>query len=143
MTDPTMHTVSFKSEYSNPLAQAASVASGLAASFRTELELATPNGEAQDCVFHGAALIVDGWLELECADDKESLASYKASLSRECRKMYGFGCKVVNSQLIGTKVGAGKGAKEKDSDLVKAVKAWELTATPQQIAEALAVFAAK
>jgi len=130
--------VTFDSEYVNPFAQAASTSKGLAAAFRGALEDSFTNGLiAEECIFSNVDLIVEGWEEIERNDDKETLASYKASLATQSRKMFGFGCKVQNSNLVGTKVGAGKGAANTDSIAVKTLKAFESGASEAQKKEML------
>lgn len=130
--------VEFMSEYENKLAQAAKATTNMAASFREFLETSKVDGVAEEAVFSGASAeyIVDGWRELESNDDKEALASFKAAMARECRKLTGHGCKIVDGRLIGTKVGAGKQAKAK-SDLVTSVEEFELWANETQSVEML------
>ena len=136
-TNPSMFKVEFTTEYSNTLAQAASVASGFAAEIRALLQSMTVNGVAEEAVFSGAnaEYVVDGWTELETADDKAAMASFKAGMARVIRSELGFGAKVVGGKLVGTKIGAGKSKTEADSDSVQALKLFEKAATPKQIAE--------
>ena len=94
-------------------------------------------GEEEYALFSGpnADRIVSSFNELEKAGDTLALNSLKSNMARTCKASFGFGCKVKGDQLIGTKLGAGKGAINPDSELVQLVKAFEAACTPEQLAE--------
>ena len=135
-TTPESSSVTFTTPYSNPYAIAAAGSSNLAKSFRDALASAKTNGQVnEDCIFIGVDEIVEGYEELQDAGDTDAMKSFKASLATQCRKLNGFGCKVHQGKLLGTTVGAGKGAQK--SALVTAIETFEGAATPEQVAEML------
>ena len=141
-TEAEAYEVTFKTNYRNTMAQAASISANMASEQRNCLDACSITGTAQDAVLSGpsADYIVEAWNELDDDDNTEAKTRLKASLARECRKMYGFGCKIKDSQLIGTKVGAGKKAKG-ESVLVTMIKSFELVANEVQNVEMQTILA--
>ena len=131
--------VTFTSEYANPIAQVFGLEGNKAETIRNILESATLTGEAEHAAFTGGMvdLLIEAEQELQDNEDKKALASLKATLAKASREMYGFGAKIHQGKLVGTKVGAGKGAKTQKSELVTAVELFETTATPEQESEML------
>lgn len=108
-------------EYS-PLAQACRIAGGVAACVRDSLA----NDKGLD--------IIEAWGELEDNDEKTALASLRATLSRESKKVYGFGLTVKDGELVEV-LGRSKQAKVKPvkSAFMVACTAFELNASPEDI----------
>jgi hypothetical protein len=83
-----MSTITIKTQYKNPLAQAAAIASNLAKSIRYELD----RGQYD--------VVVDGWEELEIDGNDAALAVYRSTLSQQSKKVFGYGLKVENGKLV-------------------------------------------
>ena len=136
-------TITVSTKYTNIYAQACESGANRDKAFRNALEGLRFAGIAQEAVFEGAAVadLVEGYVQLDDDDNKEAKAIFKAAIARQCRTLYGFGCKVKDGQLIGTKVGAGKKAKGK-SALVVMMESFEVTCTEVQRAEMETIVAA-
>ena len=142
-TEAEAYEVTFKTNYKNTMAQAASISANMAEEQRDCLKDRKPAGFAQDAIFSGAKAlhVIDAWEELADDGNEKAMAKLQASLARECRKMYGFGCKIEGGQLIGTKLGSGKKAKKK-TVLVTMIEDFETTCTEVQRAEMETIIAA-